>query len=109
MTKQTLAEWFEEVFTPRVEEEAAEDCPWDGEGEEWFMHGVGAALDEIADGIERGWLTTKGEIRAYAKQRAKDLNNVLIELDDYSGEQVYVEIDGKQSAFLKMSSKALYK
>jgi hypothetical protein len=109
MTKQTLAEWFEE-FSERVEREVSKVCPWkDGEEREWFMYGVQEALEEINDGIEREQLINKGEIRDYAKQRAKDLDDVLIELDDHSGEQVYVEIDGKYTAFLKMSSKALYK
>lgn len=107
--KQDLADWFEE-FSERVEEKMSKECPWeeDEEQRDWFMDGVQKALDEVAEDIESGKIKTKGQIREYAKQRAKDLDNALIELDDYSGEQTYVEIEGKYSAFLAMSGKKLY-
>jgi hypothetical protein len=107
--KQDLADWFEE-FSERVEEKMSKECPWeDGEQRGWFMDGVQKALDEVAEDIESGRIKTRGKIREYAKQRAKDLDDALIELDDYCGEQAYVELDGKYTAFLKMSGKKLYK
>jgi hypothetical protein len=106
--KQDLADWFEE-FSERVEEKMSKECPWeDGEQRDWFMDGVQKALDEVAEDIESGRIKTRGKIREYAKQRAKDLDDALIELDDYCGEQAYVELDGKYTAFLKMSGKKLY-
>jgi hypothetical protein len=106
--KQDLADWFEE-FSERVEEEMSKECPWeDGEQRGWFMDGVQKALDEVAEDIGSR-IKTKGQIRKYARLRAKNLDDVLIELDDYCGEQAYVELDGKYTAFLKMSGKKLYK